>query len=375
MSDESQLKTPLSEWHRAHGGRLVEFAGWSMPVQYTSIVEEHQAVRQRVGLFDISHMGRLTIYGPDDLPWIEHATTNHAARLQPGQIQYSLMANGGGGLIDDILVYRLDHGYALVCNASNRGAVVAQFERLRNGNDANLLDRTLDTAMIAVQGPAALSTLQPLFNNPLGALPYYQSTTGRLIEDVDAVVSRTGYTGEDGFELILSAGRAVRVWDALIESGKTHGILPCGLGARDTLRFEAAMPLYGHELSETINPYAAGVGWAVKLAKGEFVGREALRTFKANPGAKRVGLRLDGKRIARQGSVVRLDAKDVGIVTSGTFSPSLSQSLAMALVDAAIARVGTAFRVDVRGREESAEIVDLPFYRRPDPHSSDPGKR
>lgn len=370
MSVDSLLQTPLHTWHQAHGGRLVEFAGWSMPVQYTSIVEEHRAVRQRVGLFDISHMGRLTCNGPDDLAWLERGTTNQVARLQPGQIQYSLMANGGGGLIDDILVYRLEFGYAVVCNASNRAAVVAEFERLRHGSVASLLDRTLETAMIAVQGPRALDTLKPLFNAPLEALAYYHSTTGRLLDSVDSVVSRTGYTGEDGFELILSAKEAERVWEALLDSGKAHGIAPCGLGARDTLRFEAGMPLYGHELSDTINPYAAGLGWAVKLGKGEFIGREALRGFKANPGSTRVGLRLEGKRIARQGSLVRLGGKDVGLVTSGTFSPTLEQSLAMALVDPGVAAVGTALVVDVRGRDEAAEVVDLPFYRRPEARPS-----
>lgn len=365
MSFETLLQTPLHDWHQSHGGRLVEFAGWSMPVQYTSIVEEHQAVRQRVGLFDISHMGRLTFDGPDTLAWLERSTTNHVAKLVPGQIQYSLMANGGGGLIDDILVYRLEHGYCVVCNASNRGAVVGEFERLLGTSQASMVDRTGNTAMIAVQGPFASETVQPLFNAPLDSLKYYHLTMGRVLGDVDTVVSRTGYTGEDGLELIVPAGSAVRVWEALLESGKARGIVPCGLGARDTLRFEAAMPLYGHELSETTNPYAAGVGWAVKLGKGEFVGREALVGFKSSPGLARVGLRLEGKRIARQGSVVRRDGHDVGLVTSGTFAPTLGQSLAMALVAPDIA-AGSRVQVDVRGRDEAAEVVALPFYRRPE---------
>jgi aminomethyltransferase len=366
MSVDALAQTPLHPWHQGHGARLVEFGGWSMPVQYTSIVEEHQAVRRRVGLFDISHMGRLTFSGPGSEAWLEHATTNHVGKLAVDQIQYSLMANGGGGLIDDILVYRLAYGYAVVCNASNRAAVVAQFERLKDGHDATLLDRTLDTAMIAVQGPKALETLQPLFNAPLGSVKYYHLTMGRLLQDVDTVVSRTGYTGEDGFELLVPSREAERVWNALIDAGTSFGIVPCGLGARDTLRFEAAMPLYGHELSETINPYEAGVAWAVKLGKGEFVGREALRRFKADPGRNRVGLRLEGKRIARQGSLVRLEGKDVGLVTSGTFAPTLGQSLAMALVDPSAAAVGTRLVVDVRGRDEAAEVIPLPFYKRPE---------
>ncbi|MFO0908246.1 MAG: glycine cleavage system aminomethyltransferase GcvT [Isosphaeraceae bacterium] len=365
MSSEQALKTPLHDWHRTHGGRIVEFGGWLMPVQYSSIVDEHLAVRNQVGLFDISHMGRLTFDGPDELAWLEHVTTNHVARLAENQIQYSLMANGGGGLIDDILVYRTPYGHILVCNASNRAHVLAQLERHREGRVANLVDRTPDTAMIAVQGPKALATVQPLFGSPLGSLKYYHLTMGRVLGDVDTIVSRTGYTGEDGFELIVGASAAVRVWEALLESGQAHGIKPCGLGARDTLRFEAGMPLYGHELNEAVNPYAAGVGWAVKLEKGDFVGRDALSEARGRPGQTRVGLRLDSKRIARQGAEVFRGESPVGLVTSGTFAPTLQQTLAMALVESESASPGMVLSVDVRGQRESATVVPLPFYRRP----------
>ncbi|QEH32658.1 Glycine cleavage system T protein [Aquisphaera giovannonii] len=365
MAVASPLKTPLFDWHQSHGGRMVEFGGWLMPVQYSTIVEEHRAVRERVGLFDISHMGRLTFDGPGALDWIERVTTNHAAKLAVNQIQYSLMPNDRGGLIDDILVYRTPHGYTIVCNASNRPNVVPQLEAHREGADANFIDRTLDTAMIAVQGPLAAAVVQPLFDQDLGAVRYYRLAMGRVLGDVDTVVSRTGYTGEDGLELIVPAGQAERVWAALLESGRAHGIIPCGLGARDTLRFEAAMPLYGHELADDINPYAAGLGWAVKLDKGEFVGREALRAFRASPGSTRVGLRLDGKRIARQGAWVLQGGVKVGEVTSGTFAPTLQASLAMALVETAAAEAGTALEVDVRGHSEPAKVVPLPFYRRP----------
>ena len=364
MSDSTLLKTPLFGWHHGHGGRVVEFGGWLMPVQYSSIVEEHQAVRRRVGVFDISHMGRLTFDGPGVLAWLERVTTNHVARLKPNQIQYSLMANERGGLIDDILVYGHQYGYYLVCNASNRTAVVAQLEEHRQGAVGNFHDRTQETAMIAVQGPNALETVQPLFDQLLAPVKYYYLTMGRLLGDVNAVVSRTGYTGEDGYELIIAANQAERVWNAVLDSGKSHGILPCGLGARDTLRFEAAMPLYGHELSEAINPYAGGVGWAVKLEKGDFVGREALRGWKRNPGQKRVGLQLDGKRIARQGTGVLDGERAVGTVTSGTFSPTLQSSLAMALVEQSLFRVGTPLSLDVRGHREPAKVVELPFYHR-----------
>lgn len=343
---------------------MVEFAGWSMPVQYTSIVEEHQAVRRTVGLFDISHMGRLTFDGVGSADWIERVTTNHVARLAENQIQYSLMANAAGGLIDDVLVYRNPYGYYLVCNASNRREVLDQLARHKGSSDARLVDRTLDTAMIAVQGPRAIETVQPLLDGPLERLKYYYLTMGRILGDVNAVISRTGYTGEVGFELIVPATNAERVWSALLDSGRNLGIRPCGLGARDTLRLEAAMPLYGHELSESINPYAAGVGWAVKLNKGEFVGREALRSLKANPGQTRVGLRLEAKRIARQGCPVLQEGREVGTVTSGTFSPTLENSLAMALVEPRASALGSRLSVDVRGREEPAEVVALPFYHR-----------
>ena len=337
-----------------------------MPVQYTTIVDEHTAVRERVGLFDISHMGRLTFDGPGVLDWLERVTTNHVARLADLQIQYSLLATDTGGVIDDILVYRQPFAYIVVCNASNRGPVKARLEQLRDGAEGNFVDRTIDTAMIAVQGPRALETLQPLFDQPLEPVPYYHFTMGRLQGGLNAVISRTGYTGEDGFEVIVAARSAVAVWEALLESGKPHGIQACGLGARDTLRLEAAMPLYGHELSESINPYAAGVGWAVKLDKGEFAGSDALdglarrrRVWLASASSwNPSGSPGKGRSCSRA-------TTQVGEVTSGTFSPTLQVSLAMALVDPAAATVGTPLAVDVRGHREPAQVVKLPFYKRP----------
>ncbi len=362
--DAPLLETPLHEWHRSHGGRLVEFGGWSMPVQYTTIVEEHEAVRKRVGLFDISHMGRLTFDGPGVLDWLERVTTNRVASLVDNQIQYSLMANERGGLIDDILVYRQPFAYLVVCNASNRANVVSQLESQRSGASGNFADRTTGTAMIAVQGPSALETVQPLFDQPLASVAYYSLTMGRLLGSLNTVISRTGYTGEDGFELIVASSAAVQVWEALLESGKTYGVTVCGLGARDTLRLEAAMPLYGHELSDSIDPFSAGLAWAVKLDKGEFVGREALDRFKKHPPLARVGLVLEGKRIARQGCAVHTGENKVGEVTSGTYSPTLQVSLAMAYVDPAVRKTGTALEVDVRGRRERGRVVKLPFYKR-----------
>ncbi len=367
MAADPLLKTPLHGWHHAHGGRLVEFGGWSMPVQYSTITDEHHAVRKRVGLFDISHMGRLDFRGPDAEAWLERATTNHVARLAPGQVQYSLMVDAKGGMLDDVLVYRLPDGHlAMVCNASNRLKVLGQLERLRDGSDARVQDRTLDTAMIAVQGPAALAVASRHFDAPLTDVPYYHAVVGKF-HGADALASRTGYTGEDGFELVVPAEKAEAAWEALMDAGRVFGIEPCGLGARDTLRFEAAMPLYGHEMDESVNPYAVGLGWAVKLDKGDFVGRDALREFKKAPGRTRVGLALDGKRIPRQGYPVKLDGEVAGVVTSGTFAPTLGQGLAMASVRPDAVRPGASLVVDIRGHDEPARIVKLPFYRRAAP--------
>jgi aminomethyltransferase len=366
-TNDTLLQTPLHDWHQTHGGRLVEFGGWSMPVQYTTIIAEHAAVRERVGLFDISHMGRLTFDGPGVLDWLERVTTNHVAKLADLQIQYSLVANETGGVIDDILVYRQPFAYLVVCNASNRERVVGQLDRLRAGAEGNFADRTLSTAMIAVQGPRALETLQPLFDQPLAPVRYYHMTMGRLLGSVNTVVSRTGYTGEDGFELIVGATAAAGVWNALLESGKPHGIVACGLGARDTLRLEAAMPLYGHELTDSIDPFSVGVGWAVKLDKGDFVGRDALQALKDQPPKRRIGLQFDGKRIARQGAAVVWGARTTGEVTSGTYSPTLQVSIAMALVEPSAAQARDSLAVDIRGHQEPARIVKLPFYKRPHP--------
>jgi aminomethyltransferase len=275
------------------------------------------------------------------------------------------MADEQGGVIDDILVYNQGFAYLVVCNASNRPRVVPQFQAHQAESAGNFHDRTLDTVMIAVQGPRALETLQPLFNQPLASVRYYHLTMGRLMDRLDTVISRTGYTGEDGFEVIVDAGKAVEVWEALLQSGRSHGIIPCGLGARDTLRLEAAMPLYGHELTDEIDPYSAGLGWAVKLNKGNFIGRRTLEALKQHPPRARIGLVLDGKRIARQGATVLSGDRAVGIVTSGTFSPTLNASIAMALVEPDLQAIDTALSIDVRGHCESARVVKLPFYKRP----------
>jgi aminomethyltransferase len=365
MAADALLETPLHAWHVAHGGRMVAFAGWSMPVQYSGIIDEHNAVRRGVGLFDISHMGRLRFEGPGAADWLERTTTNQVERLAPGGIQYSLIANERGGVVDDVLVYRRPNGgYTLVCNASNRAKVTAHLESQREGHDAALIDETTTRAMIAVQGPSALGLLRRLTQAPIQTLKYYHAIDAE-VAGVPALVSRTGYTGEDGFELIVAAPAAVSTWDALMRAGESLGVHPCGLGARDTLRFEAAMALYGHELGDEINPYEAGVGWAVKLGKEPFVGRDALIRLREAPGRARIGLELAGKRIARQGAaVLGAEGREIGAVTSGTFAPTLGRSLAMALVEAPAPGVGSELTVDVRGHREPARVVPLPFYRR-----------
>ncbi len=358
------LRTPLHAWHADHQGRMVDFAGWEMPVQYTSIVEEHHAVRQRVGLFDISHMGRLCFDGPEARRFLDRLLTNDVAALQPGQVRYSLVCREDGGILDDVLVYRFPQHYMLVVNASNREKIIAWCELRRDGFEVTIDDQTFATCMVAVQGPAAIETLQPHCELPLAPMTYYTAEETTVL-GARATVSRTGYTGEDGFEVIVPAEQGVELWEALLRSGQSCGVLPCGLGCRDTLRLEAGMPLYGHELDETIDPLSAGLGFAVKLEAAEFVGKPALLERKARPsGQKRVGLQLEGRRIAREGSSILANGQFIGRVTSGTFSPTLQRPIAMGYVTSEQAPVGSTVAVDIRGAAAPAEIVRLPFYKR-----------
>jgi aminomethyltransferase len=358
------LRTPLHDWHSGQGGRMVDFAGWDMPVQYTSIVEEHQAVRQRVGLFDISHMGRLRFDGAEARRFLDRLLTNDVAALQPGQVRYSLVCREDGGILDDVLVYRFPQHYALVVNASNREKIIAWCELRREPFEVSIVDETFDTCMIAVQGPSALGVLQPHCELLLSPMPYYTAEETNVL-GAAAVVSRTGYTGEDGFEVIVPAERGVELWEALLSAGAAAGVLPCGLGCRDTLRLEAGMPLYGHELDESIDPLTAGLGFAVKLEAAEFVGKPALIERKARPsGQKRIGMQLEGRRIAREGSSILADGQFIGRVTSGTFSPTLQRPIAMGYVTSDHATTGAAVSVDIRGTAAPAQIVRLPFYKR-----------
>ncbi|MFM7519437.1 MAG: glycine cleavage system aminomethyltransferase GcvT [Planctomycetota bacterium] len=376
------LRTPLHDWHQTHGGRMVDFAGWVMPVQYASIVDEHLAVRRAAGMFDVSHMGRLTVAGPGAAAWLEEQLTRRVAGMARGRVRYTLVAAedaAGTRILDDALVV---HGpvvpgdaaadtWGLVVNAGNRQRVVEWLRSRLPAAGVRLVERTAETAMIAVQGPAAVgivASLAPAADRPrLEALGGYTSTVTTLA-GVPAAASRTGYTGEDGFEVVVDATAAQPVWEALLGAGAAAGLVPCGLGARDTLRLEAGMPLYGHELVEDSDPYAIGLGLAVDLEGRRFPGSETFRAAAGRPPAQvRVGIVFEGRRAAREGSLVTAGNAACGRVTSGSYVPSLGRAVAMALVDARHASPGTAVDVVVRDSGQPGTVVALPFYRRPRP--------
>ena len=362
-------KTALTDWHAAHGGKMVDFAGWSMPVQYDSIMAEHAAVRNQAGLFDVSHMGRLRFNSPTAEALLEGLTTRKIAGTPVGKIRYSLMCKQDGGILDDVLVYRmreLDGGekYWMVVNASNREKILGWLQQHDPANTAGLEDRTLDTAMIAVQGPLAVQVVQEMLGIDVASMGYY---SGQFVEfkGYPLLVSRTGYTGEDGVELIAPAEQAVGLWELILAKGADSGFRPAGLGARDTLRLEAAMPLYGHELSEELNPAHADLGFAINLKDRQFVGRDAIVAAQQTVGIRRrVGLELEGRRPARETCPVQVQGQVVGIVTSGTFAPTLQKPIAMAYLDAAYTEPGQQVDVDIRGKLHTATVVKLPFYSR-----------
>ncbi len=383
------LETPLCDWHAAHGGRMVDFAGWRMPVQYGSIVEEHVATRDAAGLFDVSHMGRLTVTGTGSTAWLESLLTRRVADLAIGQVRYTLVTSdersGGVSILDDALVARdvdATDGtprLSLVVNASNRSRVVDWLLRQLPPDGVSLADHTRETAMIAVQGPRAIAIVTGLCpaNDAarIVALNKYWATTA-TIAGRPAAVSRTGYTGENGVEVVVAAADAVPVWEAIHAAGLPSGLAACGLGARDTLRLEAGMPLYGHELVATSNPWAIGLGFALNLAAADgaprsFPGAAVLRQMQTLPADRvRVGLLFDGKRAAREGATVIRPgdaAAIVGTVTSGSFCPTLGSAAAMALVDPAVAATGTPLEVLIRDTLCPARVSPLPLYRRPAP--------
>jgi aminomethyltransferase len=359
----SELKrTPLRDFHAAHGGRLVDFAGWEMPVQYRSILEEHKAVRRAAGLFDVSHMGEVDVRGPEAGKFLNHLVTNDVARLFPGRILYSPMCYPTGGVVDDLLVYmRGADDYLVVVNASNIDKDVTWMRENAAGFDVTITDRSAEYALLAVQGPRAAAIVQSLTGAKLGLVKYYHFTEA-TVAGIHCLASRTGYTGEDGFELYHAPGDAPALAAALLEAGRPHGLELAGLGARDSLRLEAGYPLYGHELSAEISPLAAGLGWTVKFEKeGDFIGRAALEAEKKQGGTQTVVFFKTGdRRIVRADTPVLDPAgRSVGRVLSGTLSPILNEAIGSALVPAAAAGPGLA--VDIRGTRLPLQLVKPPF--------------
>jgi aminomethyltransferase len=361
--DTSLKRTPLFSAHVQAGARMVPFGGWEMPVQYRGIIEEHRTVRAAVGCFDVSHMGEFEIEGPGALATLQRLTTNDVAALEIGQVQYSLLCRADGGIVDDLTLYRLaENRYLMVVNAGNidkdwthvTTAVPADGARWRNASDA--------TGLIAVQGPKAEALVGRLADQDVTRIGYYHFAQGK-VGGVGAIISRTGYTGEDGFELYVAAGDTVRLWSALLEGGRADGVAPIGLGARDTLRLEMRYALYGNDIDDTTNPLEAGLGWVVKPAKGDFLGRAAIEAVRATGSARKlVGLEMLDRSVARHGYPVVKAGAPTGIVTSGTFGPSVERSIAMAYVTAAHGAVGTELGVEIRGQAKPARVVKTPFH-------------
>jgi len=369
MADDTALQhTPLHAVHVASGARMVPFGGWHMPVEYSGIMAEHLAVRERAGLFDVSHMGEVEIAGADALAAVQTISSNDASRLQVGQIQYSALTTPEGTFVDDILVYRLaDDHFLLVINAANIPKDVAWIRsQLAPFDDAPMVDVSSRYALLALQGPVAAEVLQPLTGVELAELKYYRFAHGE-VAGVRGIISRTGYTGEDGFELFVPPAQAPRVWQALLDAGQGAGVVPAGLGARDTLRLEASMRLYGNDMDETTTVLEAGLGWVVGWNKTvPFNGDEVLRRQKAEgTGRTLVGLEMADRAIARHGHPVVVDGEPVGVVTSGTHTPFLKKAIAMAYVPTSAAEVGRTVEVDIRGRRAAARVVPMPFYKRP----------
>ena len=366
-------KTPLNGRHRASGAKMVSFGGWDMPIEYSGIVQEHLAVRTHAGLFDVSHMGEIEIAGKDALAAVQRISSNDAAKLAVGQAQYSGLMTPDGAFVDDLLVYRLaaDH-FLLVVNAGNIEKDYAWIaEHIRPAGDAVAVNASARYALLAVQGPLALSVLQPLTGVDLSAIKYYWFTHGE-VAGIRSTISRTGYTGEDGFEIFVPPHSADRLWQAILDAGRSVDLIPCGLGARDTLRLEAAMRLYGNDIDETTTALEADLGWIVGWKKDDFIGAPALRAQKAAGIRRRlVGFEMLDRGIARQGYDVYTTRQSgnpnpgpVGRVTSGTQTPYLKKAIGMAYVPIEDAAAGSEIDVDIRGRRTRARVVAMPFYKR-----------
>ena len=363
-------ETPLRGVHEQLGASMTEFAGWLMPLRYRSETAEHQAVRTAAGLFDLSHMGEISVRGPGAAVALDYALVGELSAVPPGRARYTMICAADGGILDDLIVYRLaGQEFLIVANAANSGVVLAALGERVAGHDAEVTDQTAGYALIAIQGPAAAGILGPLASVPLDGIRYYASQPA-TVAGRDILLARTGYTGEDGFELFTPAQDAEHVWSALAGAGAAAGLVPAGLAARDTLRLEAGMPLYGHELGPAVTPFDAGLGRVVKLGKpGDFVGRDALAAAaQAAPRQVLVGLLGGSRRVPRHGYPVLWNGQRAGEVTSGAPSPTLGVPIAMAYVEPAVASAagdaGSGLAVDVRGRAEPARLTPLPFYHR-----------
>ena len=356
-------RTPLYENHVMLGGKIVPFAGCMLPVQYSGVIAEHMAVRSKAGIFDVSHMGEVLFTGPDALANLQRLLSNDFRGMADGRVRYSLLCNDAGGIVDDLIVYRYsDEKYLAVVNAANREKDVA-WMRERISGDVVMEDISDDVAQIALQGPASDEILRLLADESGIPGKYYTFIDGVTVGGVKCLVSQTGYTGEKGYEIYLANSDAPKLWDALLDAGAGYGLVPAGLGARDTLRLEAGMPLYGHEMDDGVTPFEAGLELGIKMEKGDFIGKSAL-IGKDKPKRRRAGLRITGRGIARGNEAVYAGSAEAGKTTSGTHCPFLGYPVAMALLDEPYGEIGTALEVDVRGRRVSAEVVRLPFYKR-----------
>ena len=361
----SELKqTPLFDCYAKYGGKTIDFGGWELPVQFSSIKEEHDAVRNRAGLFDVSHMGEILVEGPDAEAYLQKLLSNDISKITVGSAQYNVMCYDNGGVVDDLLTYRLaDNRYLLCVNAAN---VDKDFEWMlsQKFGHVTITNKSSEYAQIALQGPLAEAVLQTLTSENLNNIKYFKFKEGVVVGGHCVIVSRSGYTGEDGFEIYGAPEAMVDLWDRILEAGKEEGVVPAGLGARDTLRFESCLPLYGQELSADITPLEAGVGFAVKL-NTDFIGRDALATQKET-GLKRklVGLEMTGKGIPRHGYQVWKDGQLIGEVTTGTQSPMTKRNIGLALIDASLAAIGTEVEIEIRGKFIPAVVVETPFYKR-----------
>ncbi len=364
-TDAALRRTTLYEAHRAADGRMVPFAGWELPIQYTGVTEEHLAVRTHAGLFDVSHMGEIRIEGPHALDAVQRLITNDASRLAVGAGLYSPMCQSDGGIVDDLTVFRTaEQAYLLIVNAATRAKDLAWI--MEHAGRALVRDISDETALVALQGPRAEAILGGLVGIDLTALPSFHVVDPIAIAGVRATVSRTGYTGEDGFEIACPWEAAPAVWAALLEAGRPHGLVPAGLGARDTLRLEAGYMLYGQDIDETTSPLEAPLAWTVKFDKGDFTGHQTLVRQRAEgPRRRLVGVEVTDRAIPRHECAILAGGQRVGKITSGTFAPFLRRSIGMGYVPTAAAAPGTAIEIEVRGRPAPAQVVRLPFYRRP----------